>query len=110
MRVIFLSLLLAASSFAADITGTWNFSVNTPAGNGSPTFVFQQTGEKLTGTYTGYFGSAELQGTVKADDVEYSFTTQTGKISYKGKVAGTKMKGIVKLEELGEGTFEGSKK
>src|SRR2546421_199602 len=83
-----------------DISGKWTFNVETAAGSGTPTFVFKQAGEKLTGTYNGTFGSAELTGTVKGSDVEFTFEAnvgdQKGKVVYKGKVdAPGKMKGSV---------------
>ena len=37
---------------AADISGTWSFSVDVGETHGDPTFVFKQQGEKLTGTVT----------------------------------------------------------
>ena len=41
----------ALTSGSADISGTWNFSVDLDGGgHGDPTFVFKQEGEKLTGT------------------------------------------------------------
>ncbi len=110
MRALLLLIALTASAFAADISGKWDFSVSTPAGNGNPTFVFKQDGEKLSGTYHGFFGSAQLKGTVKGDDVEYAFSTSNGTVTYKGKVSGNSMKGTVKLEDLGDGTFSGAKK
>ena len=58
---------------AVDISGKWQFTVDTDAGSGSPTFVFKQDGEKLSGTYSGLFGTAQLTGTVKGDAIEFSF-------------------------------------
>jgi hypothetical protein len=106
--------LLSAVSFAADISGKWTFNVETDAGAGSPTFVFKQAGETLTGTYTGTFGTAELTGTVKGDVIEFSFEAavgdQKGKIVYTGKIeASDKMKGAVELAGLGKGTWTGAK-
>jgi hypothetical protein len=34
-------------AFAADVSGTWQLAVETSQGSGSPTAVFQQTGEQL---------------------------------------------------------------
>src|SRR3989442_10967734 len=65
MKLIALALCLAAVAFAHDITGKWDFNVETGAGAGSPSFVFKQTSDKLTGTYTGTFGTAEVTGSVK---------------------------------------------
>ena len=67
---LFCAPLLAAGF---DISGTWEFNVETSAGSGSPSFVFTQSGEKLTGTYNGLFGKAELTGTVLfAFDLNYA--------------------------------------
>jgi hypothetical protein len=114
IRTILVFCLVSAAAFAEDISGKWTFNVETAAGSGSPTFVFKQAGEKLTGTYTGTFGSAELAGTVKGSDVEFTFETtlgdQKGKVIYKGKIeAPGKMKGSVDYAGLGEGTWTGSK-
>ena len=114
-RTLFLLCLASFTAFAADISGKWDFHVETDAGSGDPTFEFQQAGEKLTGTYNGTFGTAPVNGTVKGDDVEFSIEVslgdQKGTIVYKGKIgADGKMKGSVELSGLGNGTWTGTKK
>src|SRR5712692_9772003 len=99
-RTFLVLFLMSSAAFAEDISGKWTFNVETDAGGGSPTFVFKQAGEKLTGTYNGAFGTAELTGTVKGSDVEFSFEAtvldQKGKVVYRGKIeASGKMKGEV---------------
>ena len=84
IRTVLVLTLLSAAAFAEDISGKWTFNVETAAGSGTPTFVFKQAGEKLTGTYNGTFGSAELTGTVKGSDVEFTFEANVG--DQKGKV------------------------
>ncbi|HTS31616.1 MAG TPA: hypothetical protein VMH81_37350 [Bryobacteraceae bacterium] len=106
--------LIAVGAWAHDVTGKWTFNVDTAAGSGSPTFVFKQTGEKLTGTYNGTFGTAELTGTVKGDVIEFSFEAMVldtkGKVTYTGKIeAADKMSGKVEFTGLGEGTWSGKK-
>jgi hypothetical protein len=106
--------LISMMAFAHDISGKWTFDVETPLGTGSPTFVFKQTGEKLTGTYNGAFGTAELTGTVAGDDIEFSFEAviqdQKAKIVYKGKIESAgKMKGGVDFTGLGSGSWTASK-
>ena len=97
-----------------DVSGKWAFSVETSGGSGTPTFVFKQEGEKLTGHYSGQLGEADLTGTVKGDAISFTFTAevQGNKIdaAYTGTVE-TKdsMKGTVKLVGLGEGTFTGKR-
>ena len=113
-RALIIAGLMCAVAFAHDITGKWTFNVETSAGSGTPTFVFKQAGEKLTGTYNGTFGSAELTGTVKGDNIEFTFEAQVGdqkgKVVYKGKIAGPdKMSGDVDYAGLGQGSWTGTK-
>ena len=109
-----LFLLMAALGLAADVTGKWRFQVETDAGSGSPTIVLKQAGEKLSGTYSGQLGEAPVTGTVKGDDVEFSFeAAPTGEkltVKYTGKLEGDKkMKGSVDLGGLAKGTFTAEK-
>ena len=55
----------ATSAGAADISGTWAFSVNLTGGpqNVPMTFVFKQEGEKLTGTQSSGSGEPKVMGT-----------------------------------------------
>src|SRR5690348_13368527 len=73
LRITLPAIVLAGVALAADITGTWDFQVKTPQRNGTPVFVFKQEGEKLSGTYSGQLGKTDLTGTVKGDQVEFSF-------------------------------------
>lgn len=114
-RLSLLLLLLCLPILAADVSGAWTFTVQTDQGGGSPSFTFKQTGEKLTGTYSGLFGTAEIAGTVKGDDIQFSFNVKTGelqgKIEYKGKIeSASKMKGEVEFTSLGKGTWTAAKK
>lgn len=114
MRAFIATLCLALFSIslsAADISGTWSAAVTLDAGSGNATFVFKQSGENLTGTYTGVVGSANLTGTVKGSDVEWSFEAdQVGKVSYKGKLdASGKITGTVEYGQLGSGKFTAEK-
>ena len=100
--------------WAHDVSGNWEFKVDTSAGSGSPSFVFKQDGEKLTGTYSGLFGKADLTGTVKGDQVDFkfnfSYSGQSGVAHYTGTIeSATKMSGKVEFGDLGEGTWTGTK-
>jgi hypothetical protein len=105
----------APSPGANNISGAWDFAVETGGGSGSPSFTFKQDGETLTGTYKGQFGEGPLTGTVKGDDVKFSLNLSAGgqsmTVVYTGKITGKdSMKGTVALGELGEGTWTGKKK
>ncbi len=117
VQIIFMTILF--SSFMAfkppypqaKLTGTWNFSVETSAGNGSPTFVFNQETEKsFTGTYKGQLGEAPVKGTINGKEVKFSFTVGDNLIEYTGTWEGNNMKGTVKLGTMAEGTFTAVKK
>jgi hypothetical protein len=104
----------ASSGPAVDITGTWLFDVETGAGSGQPTFTFKQEGEKLTGTYSGAFGKANLTGTLKGNEVKFSFTADAGgqsaDITYAGKVTSKdSMQGSVQLGGFGDGSWSGKR-
>lgn len=114
-RLLFTALLATVSACAADLTGKWEATVETSAGSGSPSFVFKQEGEKLTGDYSGALGTAKLAGTVKGTAVEFSFKADAGGeslvVEYKGTLDadGKTMKGAVKLGSFGEGTFSATR-
>jgi hypothetical protein len=102
----------AAVLLGADVSGTWTANVVLDAGTGTATFAFVQKGETLSGTYTGVLGEAKLTGTVKGDQVEWSFDSgQAGKVTYHGTLDGaSKMKGTTEYGQLGKGTFTAEKK
>ena len=97
-----------------DLTGEWTFDVTTDQGSGSPTFVFKQTADKLTGKYKGLFGEADLNGTVTGRMFRFSFTAdaqgQKATVVYEGEIeSNNAVKGKVSLADLGTGTFVGKR-
>src|SRR5262247_1956064 len=108
--VLFLGLIdgslagAASIGMAADISGTWSFSVDLESGQRStPTFIFKQQGAKLTGTYNGQLGERKVTGTVKGNKVAFGIevtdpnSNQTIKITYSGTIENsTKMTGAIK--------------
>lgn len=103
--------LVAVPVSGQDVTGSWVLSVDLgPAGGGDATFVFQQDGTVITGTYSGALGDGiELKGTAEGGKVTLTFGSQAGEIIFSGTVEGTTMKGTCIYGQLGDGTFEGSK-
>ena len=71
----------------------------------------KQDGEKITGTYTGRYGSFELKGTLKGRALEFTFTMNAEgtptPMTFTGEVAadGQTMKGKATLGEMGEATW-----
>lgn len=94
--------------FAADVTGTWNATVDLGGGQGgTPSFVLKQDGDKLTGTYSGALGDAPLHGTIKGDEVTFDFEAQGAAVHYAGKLAadGKTIKGTCDYGGQASGTF-----
>ena len=115
--MLVLSLVAAPIATAADnanVNGEWNLTVETPQGTGTPSVIFKQDGENLTGTYKGRFGESSVKGTIKGNDIKFSTTIspqgQDIVIDYTGTVDGDTMKGKAKFGDMGEGNFTGKKK
>jgi hypothetical protein len=101
---------------AADISGTWIFSVDLDdGGHGDPTFVFKQEGENLSGSYSGPLGEQKVTGTVKGDKAVFGFEFeregQTIKATYTGKIESpAKMTGTVEFAGVMRGKWTANKK
>jgi hypothetical protein len=120
--VLFVVAIVAGLSLGAgtsaqakfDLTGEWTFNVQTDQGGGSPTFVFKQTGDKLTGKYKGLFGEADLTGTVTGKTFKFSFNADAQgtavTITYDGEIeSNSSVKGKLDLGGQAQGTFTGKK-
>lgn len=104
----------ASLSDEVDVSGTWDVTVESPQGKGNPTLSLQQDGEKLTGTYKGRFGESKLAGSVRGDEIRFSFTLslrdQPVTITYTGKVGRDEMSGTVQFGDLSSGTWKAKRK
>ena len=103
--------LVAIPASAQDVTGTWVLSVDLgAAGGGDATFVLEQNGTAITGTYSGALGDdIDVGGTVEEGRVRLTFDSQAGEIIFRGTLEGATMKGTCIYGQLGDGTFDGSK-
>ena len=109
-NLLFISLLPLSLS-AADISGRWTFHVEFRLGSGDPAFNFVQSGEKLTGTYHGRFVVFPLSGTVKDDQLEFTFFDEKQRVAkYKGMIVGDTITGTAKYPfPAGTGHFQGKR-
>jgi len=87
-------LALSAAACAADISGAWKGTAQTPAGTTERTFNFKVDGNKLTGdTSSDMFGKSTIEdGKIDGDTVTFTITIDfqgnEGKINYTGKIKG----------------------
>lgn len=104
-RLICLAALWAACAMAADITGTWKGTAETPNGTMERTFVFKQDGSTLTGETTSQMmgKSTITDGKVEGDNISFRITVKFQdnemKLQYKGKVTGDAIKFAVESDQ-----------
>ena len=72
--VSLLSIAVIAQTGKVNVTGAWSFTVNTTAGGGVPTITLRQDGDTLSGHYSGQLGEADLTGSVKGQEIAFTFT------------------------------------
>jgi hypothetical protein len=101
----------------ADISGTWNVSVDVGDVHGTPVFIFEQKGETLTGTVTNQAGTQKIAGTVKDGRVVFGFEAvrdgEPFKAVYTGTVnSATRLAGTVEFSGAlaGTGTWTATRK
>jgi hypothetical protein len=98
-----LTLVFASILAAADISGKWKGTAETPVGTVERTFVFKVDGSKLTGeTTSDRFGKSTIEdGKIDGDNVTFTVTISLDgnemKASYKGKVSGDTIKFTVEI-------------
>jgi hypothetical protein len=102
-----------AAKPAANISGTWALSVETPMGARDMKLTATQSGETLTGVIASPRGDMPITGTVKGNAVAFMMKVNAQgmdmQIDYAGTVEGDSMKGTAKFGEFGDGTFTGKK-
>jgi len=96
---------VGAEADPVNLTGTWGVQYMGSQGPIKMTFVFKQTGEKLTGDYSGPFGPRKVTGAVKGDKVVFGWEMSgnmagpggpTFVVAFKGTIeSATKMTGTV---------------
>ena len=95
--ILSLLALFAFCALAADVTGTWKGSMETPQGARDVTITLKADGNVLTGTISGRQGDAPIQdGKIKGDNISFNlvrkFNDQEFKMEYKGKLKGDELK------------------
>jgi hypothetical protein len=90
--------LFVAPAVAADITGTWKGTAETPNGPIERMFVFKQSGTALTGESSSeLMGKSTIEnGKVEGDAISFTLTVKFQdnefKVNYSGKLEGDTIK------------------
>lgn len=94
-----------------DVTGKWQFTVETSAGTGMPTLTLTQKGDSLTGHYSSQaLGEADVKGLVSGLKITINLNVEVQgtplAVTYAGTVEGANaMKGTVDIGGQATGTF-----
>ena len=93
----------AEASVQKSVAGEWDAVFNTPGGPQPLKLIFKVDGEKLTGTAKRSRGGVALAGTVKGDDIAFSYSVDYNGNSvtlyFTGKVKGDAISGTVSFNE-----------
>jgi len=99
LRCIGALMFSVVTSIAGDVSGTWQFIVESNRGTGNPTAIVQQQEGEISGTFSSrILGEAQFTGTVKGNAIEFHFEGESNgrpvTVTYKGTmVSPTAMKG-----------------
>ncbi len=97
------------------VTGKWTMTLDMSMGVANPTLELKQNSEKITGTYTGRYGTFPLEGKLKDRAIQFAFTMvaegESVTMEFTGEVApdGQTMKGTATLGEMGDATWSAKK-
>jgi len=102
--VMGLAIVFAGQAAAQkSIAGEWDAVFNTPGGPLPLGLIFKVDGEKITGTATRSRGDVPLTGTIKGDDITFSYTIEYNgnsvTLTFSGKVKGDSMGGTVSFND-----------
>ena len=102
-RTWILLLAIAMTAFAADVSGTWKGTAETPNGTIERTFVFKVNGSNLSGeTESPMLGkSTIMDGKMEGDSLSFTikgkYEDNEITLNYKGKVSGSEIKFVVEI-------------
>lgn len=69
-----------------DISGRWRMALEMEMGRATPLLDLTQTGSKLSGTYTGRYGSSPVSGEIEGRALEFSVAMETTSLHFKGEL------------------------
>lgn len=108
VRLLFVFGALTAAAFAADPSGTWKWTVQSPNGEIHTTLKLESKDGKLTGAYSNQFGdttikNASFKDEVIAFEVVRNLNGSDFVVKYHGKLDGDTIKGTLEAPNPGGG-------
>ena len=104
LLILALALLTAAPAFAqTNVTGDWDFTINSPQGSNTTRVTLKQEAAKLDGLFKSPAGELPFTGTMDGDDMKFTFT-----INFQGMPLDIAMTGKVDGDSIaGKANFGG---
>ena len=108
ISVVFLALglvvIFAIGALAqTTVAGEWDATFSTPGGPQALKLILKVDGEKLSGTAKRARGDVAITGTIKGEDIAFSYTIEYNgnavTVGFTGKVKGDSMGGTVSFNE-----------
>ena len=98
----------------ADVTGTWNVTVDSPQGEVAITLDLKQSDSDITGEMKSEFGTADVyDGSISGNKIEFSVKLPMGpepvEIIFEGTVDGNSMEGTLDLGPMGSAEWSATK-
>ncbi len=105
-----LGLFLSGGAVAqSSVAGEWVASMNTPGGARPFGLILKVDGEKLTGAVKRASGDVPLEGTIKGNNISFSYTINYNEralsLFFSGKVDGDGMSGTVSFSGNADDTW-----
>jgi len=102
--VFSLALIFAGGASAQKtVAGEWDATFDTPGGPQALKLILKVDGEKLTGTAKRSRGDVPITGTIKGENISFSYTIEYNgnavTVTFSGKVKGDSMGGTVSFNE-----------
>ncbi len=92
-RILILAALTVLTVFAADVTGAWKGTAETPMGAMEIAATFKADGSTVTGTMSIMGNDQKIdKGKLDGDKISFELNMEFGTLEYKGTVAGDEMK------------------
>src|SRR5579863_8846377 len=105
---------IAVSAFAADVSGEWTVSIDSPQGSAAAAFTLKQDGDKVTGTYKGPRNTAPVEGTLTGDDLKLTASVgrggQSATLTFTAKVSGDAIDGTLDVGGQASAPFKATRK
>lgn len=97
---LFIAIAMAAAALAADPSGTWKWTTQSPGGDIATTLKLEMKDGKITGAYSNQFGDAMISNASFANDaitfdVVREFNGNKFVVHYHGKLQGDAITGTI---------------